>query len=145
MAEEYIQELSHEEKMIFLKLFCVLIKADGKIESDEVAFLKEISKRYGIDNNVMVDIIKNTNTVQYIAEAKKITNRSHALELLRELCFLANVDDSLHDNELHTLIEISRAMNIEDEKLILINRFVLDVAILEKTGRIIMEKENGQY
>ena len=68
---------------------------------------------------------------------------AHALELLKELCFLANVDDSLHDKELQTLIKISRAMGIEDERLILINRFVLDVAILEKTGRIIMEKDHG--
>lgn len=143
MAEEYIQTLSNEEKIVFLKLFCVLIKADGQIESDEVEFLKQISQKYGVDNNLVVEIIKNANTINHVSEAKKITNRSHALELLKELCFLANVDDSLHDSELRILIDVSRAMNIEDEKLILINRFVLDVAILEKTGRIIMEKDNG--
>ena len=143
MGDEYIQTLSNEEKLIFLKLFCVLIKADGQVDNEEIDFLKIVAKRYGVDNNTIVQIIKNTNSVNYESEARKITNRSHALELLKELCFLANIDDNLHDNELNALIGISRAMNIEDEKLILINRFVLDTAILEKTGRIIMEKDNG--
>lgn len=143
MGDEYIQTLSNEEKLIFLKLFCVLIKADGQIDNEEIDFLKIVAKRYGVDNNTIVQIIKNTNSVNYESEARKITNRSHALELLKELCFLSNIDDNLHDNELNALIGISRAMNIEDEKLILINRFVLDTAILEKTGRIIMEKDNG--
>lgn len=143
MGDEYIQTLSNEEKLVFLKLFCVLIKADGQVDNDEIEFLKSVAKRYGVDNNAIVQIIKNSNSVNYADEARKITNRTHALELLKELCFLANIDDNLHDNELNTLIGISRAMNIEDEKLILINRFVLDTAILEKTGRLIMEKDNG--
>lgn len=143
MSDNYIQSLSAEEKIIFLKLFCVLIKADGQIDEDEIAFLKQIAKRYGVDNQTVVQIIKNTNSVDYLNEAGKITNRNHALELLRELCFLANIDDDLHENELNTLIKISRSMNIEDQKLILINRLVLDTIILERTSNIIMEQNNG--
>ena len=76
MAEEYIQTLSDAEKIIFLKLFCVLIKSDGQIENDEVSFLKEVSKKYGIGNDTMVQIIKNADTVDCVSEARKITNRS---------------------------------------------------------------------
>lgn len=143
MGDEYIQSLSEEEKIAFLKLFCLMIKADGKIDEDEIAFLKQTAKRYGIANSVIVDIIKNVGSVNYNIEAQKISDRVHALELLKELCFLANIDDNLHDKELDTLIGISRALNIEDDKLILINRFVFDTIILEKTGRVILEKNNG--
>ena len=145
MDDEYIALLSEGEKIIFLQAFCVLIKADGNIDSEEITFLKSIAKRYGIGNDTIVQIIKNTNSINYKEEVKKIVNRSHALELLKELCLLANIDDILHEKELDIIINISRAMNIEDEKLILINRFVLDSIILSKTGYIILEKNNGYY
>ena len=140
MGDEYIKTLSSEEKLVFIKLFCALIKSDNKVDNDEVDFLKQIAKRYEVDNNTVVQIIKNVSNIDHIAEARKISDRSHALELLKELCFLANIDDSLQDDEINMIIAIARAMNIEDEKLILINRFVLDTVILEKTGRTILEK-----
>jgi len=143
MDEGYIQELSAEEKVVFLKMFCVLIKADGEIDNEEINFLKMVAKRYGVDDATILQIIKNTSKDLYLPEARKITNRSHALELLKELCFLANIDDNLHDAELNVILQVARLTGVEDEKLILINRFVLDTLILNKTGRIIMEKENG--
>lgn len=143
MNEDYIKELSYDEKIIFLKMFCVLIKADGSIDSEEINFLKAVAQKYGIDDQTTLQIIKNTNPDAYLAEAQNIRNRQHALELLKELCFLANIDDNLHDTELNTIINAARMMGVESEKLILINRFVLDSLILNKTGRIIMEKENG--
>ena len=143
MDDGYIQELSQEEKIIFLKMFCVLIKADGEIDAEEISFLKMVAKRFNIDDQAVLQIIKNTNPDIYMPEAKKIRSRTHALELLKELCFLANIDDNLHDAELDFIVSLARMMGIEDEKLILINRFVLDTLILNKTGRIILEKENG--
>ena len=85
-------------------------------------------------------IIKNTNPQAYMMAASAIVNRKHALELLKELCFLANVDENLHDAELDTIIKISDILGIEHEKLLLINRFVLDSIILNKAGQIILEK-----
>ncbi|HCU58375.1 MAG TPA: hypothetical protein DIC64_00145 [Alphaproteobacteria bacterium] len=143
MDEEYIKTLSEEEKIVFLKLFCVLIKSDNEIDQDEISFLKMISAKYGVPETTIVEIIKSANSIDAVREAEKIKDRLHALELVKELCFLANVDDSLHENELGTIINISRAMHVEDEKLILINRFVLDSLILYKAGRVILEKENG--
>ena len=140
MEDTYIQQLTEEEKLVFMRLFCVIVKADGKIENDEISFLKEMAKKYGVSGSVMSQIVKDVDSINYRAEAAKITNRKHALELLKELCLLSNIDGDLHDTELDILISISRAMNIEDEKLLLINRFVLDAAILEQTGNIILEK-----
>ena len=142
MGEEYIKTLSEEEKIVFIKMLCCLINSDHKIDKEEIAFLKSIVKKYGIANAVISQIIKSVDSINYVEEASKITDRSHALELLREMCFAANVDDDLHDDELEIIINAAHAMNIEDEKLILINRFVLDSIILYKTGCRIMEKEN---
>lgn len=143
MDSDYIQTLTYDEKIIFIKLFCKIIKADGNIDSGEIEFLKAISARYGVDNQTMVGIIKNAGEINVPAEASRISDRGHALELLKELCVLANIDEDAADNELDIIIDTARAMGIEDEKVILINRWVLDSLILNKTGNLIMERKNG--
>lgn len=143
MDEDYIKTLSNEEKIVFVKTFCAMVRADGVIDTEEINFLKTISQRYGIDSSAVVDIIKNAANVDYIAEARKITNRQHSLQLVKELCVLANIDEDLHDNELDIIIDVARAMGVEDDKIVLINRWVLDSFILSKTGDIILEQNNG--
>ncbi len=143
MNDEYIQTMTYAEKLSFLRIFCRMIKADGAIEAEEINFLKLIAARYGVDNNTMVGIIKDADAIDCNAEARQIIGREHALELIKELCVLANIDDDLHDKELDIIIDAARVMGVEDEKVILINRWVLDSLILNKTGRIIMEKDNG--
>jgi uncharacterized tellurite resistance protein B-like protein len=142
MDDDYISSLSFNEKIIFLKIFCCLVRADGNIDADEINFLKSIAARYGVDNNTVVNIIKDTN-IDYVGEARNITNRQHALQLVKEMCVLANIDNDLADAELDIVIDSARAMGIEDEKIVLINRWVLDSLILTKTGQIIMEQNNG--
>ena len=143
MDEDYIKTLSNEEKIIFVKIFCAMVRADGVVDAEEVNFLKNVSLRYGVDSNTVVDIIKNAAGVDYVAEARKITDRQHALQLVKELCVLANIDENLHDNELDVIIDSARAMGVEDEKIVLINRWVLDSFILSRTGQIILEQNNG--
>lgn len=142
MDEEYIKNLSYEEKLAFLRIFCKLVRADGAIAQEEVDLLKTIAGKYGIPMDEMVEIIKTPN-IDHIQEALKITNRHHALHLVRELCLFANSDNDLADNELDVIIDSARAMGIEDKKIILINRLVLDSLILAKTARVIMEEDNG--
>lgn len=139
---DYISDLSYDEKIVFLKIFCCLVRADGKIDAEEISFLKDIAGRYGIDNNTVVGIIKEPR-INCVEEAQKIRNRHHALQLVKEMCVLANIDNDLADNELDIVIDSARAMGIEDEKIVLINRWVLDSLILSKTGEIIMEQDNG--
>lgn len=143
MDEDYISTLSNEEKIIFMKVFCAMVRADGVVDAEEVNFLKNISLRYGIDSSSVVEIIKNAANINYVAEARKITDRQHALQLVKELCVLANIDEDLHDNELDVIIDTARAMGVEDDKVVLINRWVLDSFILSKTGQIILEQNNG--
>ena len=118
---DYISTLSYDEKIIFLKIFCCLVRADGKVDNDEISFLKDIAARYGIDNATIVGIIKDGG-IDCVAEAQKIKNRKHALQLVKEMCVLANIDNDLADKELDIVIDSARAMGVEDDKIILINR-----------------------
>ena len=142
MDNDYIKTLSSEEKIIFLKIFCCLIRADGNIDAEEITFLKKIAARYGVDTNTVINIIK-TPKINYVDEARKITSRPHALQLVKEMCVMANIDNDLADEELDVVIDCARAMGVEDEKIVLINRWVLDSLILTKTGQLIMEESNG--
>ena len=139
---DYISTLSYEEKLVFLKIFCCLVRADGRVDADEINFLKNIASRYGIDNNTVVGIIKEPH-INCVEEARKIKSRQHALQLVKEMCVLANIDNNLADAELDIVIDSARTMGVEDEKIVLINRWVLDSLILSKTGEIIMEQNNG--
>ena len=143
MDEDYIKTLSNEEKLVFLKIFCTMVRADGVVDAEEISFLKKISLRYGIDNATVIDIIKNAANINPAEQASKITNRHHALQLVKELCVLANIDENLHDSELDIIIDVARACGVEDDKVVLINRWVLDSFILSKTGEIILEQSNG--
>lgn len=143
MDGDYIKTLSHDEKLAFLRIFCTMVRADGSIDAEEITFLKKISLRYGIDNATVIDIIKNAASINPVEQAKKITDRKHALQLIKELCVLANIDKDLHDSELDIIIDVARACNVEDDKVVLINRWVLDSFILSKTGEIILEQSNG--
>lgn len=143
MDDDYIKTLSYDDKLIFIKVLCRLIHADGIIETSELEFLKAIASRFDIDINIIVNIVKSIANIDYVREAAHISNRRNALELLRELCVLANIDDKLDDSELDVIINTAEAMGIEEDKIVLINRWVLDSLVLNKVGRIIMEADNG--
>ena len=141
MDADYIKDLSKEEKLAFISIFCRLIKADGNIDEDEVRFLKTTAAHFGVDNSAVVDIIRNAGSIDCVQEARKITGRHHALQLIKELCVLANVDNELHDAELDIIIDCAEAMKVEEQKVILINRWVLDNRILDKVGKIMLEED----
>lgn len=142
MDSDYIKTLSHDEKLIFLKMLCKLIKADGILDKSELEFLKVCAARFGLSKDEIANVTQNIASINYIEEARRISNRQHALELLKELCFVGNIDDNLNDKELDIIIDIAEAMGIEEEKLVAINRFVLDSIILNRAGKVIMEKDN---
>ena len=70
-----------------------------------------------------------------------ITERPKALQLVKELCYLANSDTGLDDREIDFIIDVAEKVNIDSEKLKQINKWVLDKIVLQKTGEIILETE----
>ena len=53
-------------------------------------------------------------------------NRQKALYLVKELLTVANSDEDLDDKEIDFVIKVSKALQIEDEKVAEINQLVLD-------------------
>lgn len=138
---EYIATLSPEEKRIFVESFCSMVCSDKKVAKEEIDFLKNIGKMYEIPEAEIVNIMKNLNKEQILEKVSRITERKKALQLVKELCFLANSDSGLDDDEIDFIIDIAERLNVENEKIKQINKWVLDKLVLLKTGDIILENE----
>lgn len=138
---EYIATLSPEEKRIFVESFCSMVCSDKKVAKEEIDFLKNIGKMYEIPEAEIVNIMKNLNKEQILEKVSQITERKKALQLVKELCYLANSDSGLDDEEIDFIIDIAERLNVENEKIKQINKWVLDKLVLLKTGDIILENE----
>ncbi len=139
---KYITTLSLEEKKAFLDCFCCMICSDKQVAKEEIEFLKNIGKMYEVPEKDIVAIMKNLNRTEIIENiSTQITERKKALQLIKELCFLANSDSGLDDAEIDFIIDIAERLNIENEKIKQINKWVLDKIVLLRTGDIILENE----
>ena len=138
---EYIATLSPEEKKIFVESFCCMVCSDKKVAKEEIDFLKNIGKMYEIPEKDIVAIMKNLNREEVLAKVSTITERKKALQLIKELCYLANSDSGLDDEEIDFIIDMAECLNIENEKIEQVNKWVLDKIVLLKTGDIILENE----
>lgn len=138
---EYIATLSPEEKRIFVESFCCMVCSDKKVAKEEIDFLKNIGKMYEIPESEIVNIMKSLNKELILEKVSQITERKKALQLVKELCYLANSDSGLDDDEIDFIIDIAERLNVENEKIKQINKWVLDKLVLLKTGDIILENE----
>ena len=139
---DYIANLSADEKRIFVESFCCMVYADGNVAKEEIEFLKGIGKLYGIQEQEIVSILKNMKKEAVMERVATITERTKALHLVKELCYLANSDTGLDDREIDFIIDVAEKVNVDSEKLKQINKWVLDKIVLQKTGEIILEPEN---
>ncbi len=139
---EYVATMSPEEKRIFVECFCCMSCSDKKVAKEEIEFLKEIGKMYEISEKDIVAIMKSLNPAEVLEKVATITDRKKSLQLVKELCYLANSDSGLDDDEIDFIIDVAERMNVENEKIKQINKWVLDKIVLLKTGDIILETDN---
>lgn len=138
---DYIATLNADEKRIFVECFCCMVRADESVAKEEIEFLKNVGKLYGIAEQEIVPILKNTTRDAIMNKVANITSRQKALQLIKELCYLANSDTGLDDKEIDFIIDVAERLNVDSEKLKQINKWVLDKIVLQKTGEIILETE----
>lgn len=136
---DYIKGLSVEEKRLFVECFCCMVYADGNVAKEEIEFLKRIGKSYGVEEKDIVQILKEMKKDVVLDKVQRLTERKKQLQLVKELCYLANSDSSLEDSEIDFIIDIAERLNVESDKIKQINKWVLDRILLQKTGEIILE------
>ncbi len=123
---DYVADLNLAEKLVFLRMIIRLIGKDGRIDDNERSFMKELAEQYHIPKEYGAQINKKSTEDELIAEAQGLLNRKKSIYLIKELLMVANVDNDLEDSEIDFVIKVSKALNIEDQKVSDLNQLVLD-------------------
>lgn len=137
---EVLSKLNENQKVAFMKAFSRLAAADGRLDEDELAFIRKIAKIYGISDKRVDEILKIDNDDEVVEAVKIIDNRRAALELIKEMCILAHADDELSDEETLLIGRVGQAMGIELEKIEQISNWVIDRIIWLEQAKIIFEE-----
>ena len=132
--------LSEKERVIFLKSLVQLARADGLAADDEKKFIIELAKNLKIDASKAEEVKKTETNETIINMASQITDRHIAMELIKEMCMLANSDGDLSDEEILLIGRIGTAMGLELEKIEQISQWVVDHIVWLEEGKIIFEK-----
>ncbi len=143
LMDLYLQEMleqDEETKIAYLKAFTRLACADGSFDENEKQFIRDLAKSYEIPSGKIDEILTASDDDEIIEEVKKIKNRRIALELIKELCILAHVDDELTDDETLFIGRVGQAMGVELDKIEQISNWVIDKIILAEEAKIIFEE-----
>ncbi len=135
-----IMGMSDDAKVAYLKAFTRLANADGNFDDNEKAFIKDLAENYVVPTERLAEIYAAESDDEIIEEVSKIQNRRAALELIKELCFLAHADDELTDDETLFIGRVGQAMHVELEKIEQISNWVIDKIILAEEAKIIFEE-----
>lgn len=134
---EFVLRLNQEQKTIFLKALTFLANLDGKFDRDELKFIQEAAKTYGIEEPDI--IFQPCSEEEILSSLKKLGNRRTCLELIKELFLLGQADSDLTDDETLFIGHAGQAMGIEIEKIEEICNWVIDKIIWLERGKIIFE------
>lgn len=135
-----IVSMSDDAKIAYLKAFTHLASIDGKFDDNEKAYIKSLAEQYVVPVERMDEIFKIEKDDEIIKSVSSIKNRRAALELIKELCFLAHVDDELSDEETLFIGRIGQAMGVELEKIEQISNWVIDRIISAEEAKVIFEE-----
>lgn len=136
----YIAQMTEDEKIIFLKVLVALARTDGNFDENEKTFIQDIAIAFGISKNHITMVFEEISDEQLIKDAAKIKNRQAALQLIKEACLLANSDGDLSEHEIIFIGKVGQAMGIELEKIEQISQWVIDRIIWLEEGKIIFEQ-----
>lgn len=140
MNMNILSKLNDNQRIAFMKALASLANADGKLDKEEVEFIKDVAVIYGVPENRVEEILQVSNVDDVVNAVKIIDNRRAALELIKEMCILAHADDELTDDEVLLIGRVGQAMGVELEKIEQISQWVIDRVIWLEEAKLIFEE-----
>ena len=137
----YTTAMTKEQKLIFLKALIALAKADTKIDENEKDFLKGMSLVFNLPQED-IDIKHIPSEDEVVDMVKVIKDRKLAMNLIKEMCMLANFDGDMSDEEIVLIGRVGEAMGLSVDKIQDISQWVIDRIVLQERGKIIFEQFN---
>lgn len=137
---EVLKSMSEDEKIVYLKALVRLARADGVFDNNEKEFIKEMAVVMGISGDRRDEVLKVSSDEELLKEVAIIKDRRKALELVKEMCMLANSDTDLSEEETMLIGKVGLAMGVDLDKIQQISQWVIDRIIWLEQGKIIFEK-----
>ena len=134
-----LSKMTEDDKMVFVKVLARLAQSDENFDEGERLFVYDLFDAFGLPEAKKDELTKITDE-EVLKEVAKITDRHVAMELIKEMCMLANSDGDLTERETMLIGNVGLAMNLELEKIEQISRWVIDRIIWLEEGKLIFEK-----
>ncbi len=140
MNMNILSKLNEDQRIAFMKALASLANADGKLDKEEIEFIKDVAVIYGVPETRVQEILQISNVDEVVDAVKVIDNRRAALELIKEMCVLAHTDNALSDSEVLLIGRVGQAMGVELEKIEQISQWVIDRVIWLEEAKLIFEE-----
>lgn len=140
MNMNILSKLNEDQRIAFMKALASLANADGKLDKEEIEFIKDVAVIYGVPETRVQEILQISNVDEVVDAVKVIDNRRAALELIKEMCVLAHTDNELSDSEVLLIGRVGQAMGVELEKIEQISQWVIDRVIWLEEAKLIFEE-----
>lgn len=137
---EFLKGMTEDEKIVYLKALARLAKTDGVFDNNEKEFIKELAVVMGVSVNRRDEILSVKSDEELVDDVKLIKDRQKALELVKEMCLLANSDSDLSDAEVLLIGRVGQAMGVDLDKIQQISQWVIDRLVWLEQGKIIFER-----
>ena len=140
MNMNILAKLDDNQRVAFMKALASVANADGKLDPEEIEFIKDVAVIYGVPQNRVQEILQISDADDVVYAVQTIDNRRAALELIKEMCILAHADNELSDSEVLLIGRVGQAMGVELEKIEQISRWVIDRVIWLEEAKLIFEE-----
>lgn len=140
--KNFIDTLSQGERFIFLKIICGTVAANRQVSRAELLYLKEMALKYEVSGESLATMIKSADRKTLVMQARMIDERPKALMLIKDMCMVSNIDNSLDDSEIDYILDIAEAMNIEPDRVKDINNVVNEYLAVSQKACILLEQEH---
>ena len=139
MEDDFIANLSTEERLVFLKTMLMMIKIDARVDDRERALAHELMKTYNVSEfNEIFEQMQSKEAL--LTEIKNvIKERKKALLLLRELLIIVHIDDDFNEKEMIFIGQIAHVLNIDEDLVLELNQLVLDYKLMRLKSKKLME------
>lgn len=108
---------SKNEAVAFTQLLVFIVKADGKITTEEVDFLNDYSSRSGLDWKDLAE----KSLEEILTE---FTTNSSKVEVIQELVKLAMIDGNYSDEERAGVKKISHILSLPESTIVSVEDWV---------------------
>ena len=140
--KNFIDTLSQGERFIFLKIICGTVAANRQVSRAELLYLKEMALKYEVSGESLANMIKSADRKTLVMQARMITDRAKALTLIKDMCMVSNIDNTLDDHEIDYILDIAEAMNIEPDRVKDINNVVNEYLAVSQKACDLLEQEH---